>query len=192
MRALWREFGRAQSNFAPARPYRADDVRRMLGRVAGDTAWANDFFVRYVTGRDVPDYAALAARAGIVVRRASPGAAWIGDVQFRNNDRRLVVDSPARQGTPLYDAGIELGDHLAQFDGAPIARAAQVDSILAAHRPGDRIPVVFIGRSGARQVVLTLAENPHLQFIPGEAAAQPPTPAQLAFRRRWLSSVRKD
>ena len=192
MRALWSEFGRAQTNFAPAKPYRADDVRRVLGRVASDTAWANNFFSRYVTGRDVPDYAALAARAGIIVRRAHPGAAWIGDTQFWNDGGRIIVESPVRQGTPLYDVGIEMGDHLAQFDGAPVTRAAQVDSIVGAHRPGDRVPVVFIGRSGARQVVLTLAENPHLEFVPGEAAGQPPTPAQLAFRQRWLAPVRKD
>ena len=192
MRALWSEFGRAQKNYAPAKPYRADDVRRVLGRVAGDTAWANDFFARYVTGRDVPDYAALTARAGIVVRRAKPDAAWIGDMQFWNDGGRIIVETPVRQGTPLYDAGVEMGDHLAQFDGAPIARVSQVDSIVGTHRPGDRIPMVFIGRTGARQVVLTLAENPHLEFVPGEAAGQPPTPAQLAFRQRWLSSVLKD
>lgn len=192
MRALWSEFGRMQRNYAPAKPYRAEDVRRVLGRVAGDTAWANAFFARYVAGREVPDYAALAASAGIVVRRARPGAAWIGDTQFRSDGRRILVESPVQQGTPLYDAGVELGDHLAQFDGAPIARAAQVDSILATYRPGDRIPVVFIGRNGARQVVLTLAENPHLEFVPGEEAGQQPTPLQLAFRQRWLASVRKD
>ncbi|MHB0962122.1 MAG: M61 family metallopeptidase [Gemmatimonadaceae bacterium] len=192
MRALWSEFGRAQTNFAPAKPYRADDVRRVLGRVAGDTAWASNFFARYVTGREVPDYAALAVRAGLVVRRTQPGAAWIGDAQFWNDGGRIIVESPVRQGTPLYDAGIEMGDHLAQLDGAPITRTAQVDSIVGAHRPGDRIPMVFIGRNGARQVVLSLAENPHFEFIPGEVAGQPPTPAQLAFRQRWLASVRKD
>jgi predicted metalloprotease with PDZ domain len=127
-----------------------------------------------------------------VVRRARPGAAWIGDTQFWNDGGRIMVETPVRQGTPLYDAGVEMGDHLAQFDGAPIAHVSQVDSIVATHRPGDRIPVVFIGRSGARQVVLTLAENPHLEFVPGEEAGQPPTLAQLAFRQRWLSSVRKD
>lgn len=192
MRALWREFGRAQRNFAPVKPYRADDVRRVLGRVAGDTAWANAFFARYVTGRDAPDYAALAAPAGVVVRRVQPGAAWIGDTQFWTDGGRIVVDSPVRQGTPLYDAGVERGDHLAQFDGAPIARVSQVDSILATHRPGDRIPMVFIGRGGAREVVITPVENPHLEFVPGEAAGHPPMPAQLAFRKRWLASLRKD
>lgn len=192
MRALWTEFGRAQQNVTPVKPYRADDVRRVLGRMAGDTVWASSFFARYVTGHDVPDYASLAARAGIIVRRARPGAAWIGDARFWNDGARIIVETPVRQRTPLYVAGVEMGDHVAQFDGAPISRISQVDSIVSAHRPGDRIPMVFIGRSGARQVVLTLAEDPHLEFIAAEEAGQPSTPEQLAFRHRWLASVRKD
>ena len=76
--------------------------------------------------------------------------------------------------------------------GVVIGWAAQIDSIVAAHKPGDRLPMVFNGRSGARQVVLTLAEDPRLEWVLGEDAAQPPTAAQLAFRQRWLSSARKD
>ncbi|MBI2408831.1 MAG: M61 family metallopeptidase [Gemmatimonadetes bacterium] len=192
MRALWNEFGRAQANYAPAKPYRLEDARRVLGRVASDTAWANAFFARYVTGREVPDYAALAARAGIVVRPAHAAAAWLGDTRLAPNGARLAVASPLLQGTPLYAAGVELGDQIAQLDGAPITRAAQVDSIVAAHRPGDRLPIVFFSRDGSRQAVLTLAENPHLEFVLGEAIGQQPTPAQLAFRQRWLGSARKD
>jgi predicted metalloprotease with PDZ domain len=192
MRALWSEFGRAQVNYAPAKPYRLDDARRVLGRVAGDTAWANAFFARYVTGREVPDYAALAARAGVVVRPQRAGAAWLGDTRLAPDGTRLAISSPVLQGTPLYAAGLELGDQIAQLDGAPVTRTAQVDSIVAAHRSGDRLPIVFFTRDGTRQAVLTLAENPHLEFVFGEEAGQPPTPAQLAFRQRWLGSARKD
>jgi predicted metalloprotease with PDZ domain len=192
MRAMWAEFGRAQAGSAPAKPYRLDDARRVLGRVAGDTVWANDFFARFVTGRDVPDYATLAARAGIVVRRSHAGQAWMGDTRYTTEGARLLVATPVLQDTPLYSAGVELGDRLAQLDGAPVSRPEQVDSIVAAHRPGDRIPMVFFSRDGAHEVVLTLTENPHHEFIPGEDAGQPPTAAQLAFRHRWLNPTRKD
>ncbi|MBM3908698.1 MAG: M61 family metallopeptidase [Gemmatimonadetes bacterium] len=192
MRALWSEYGRPQVNFAPTRPYRLDDLRRVLGRIAGDTAWANGFFSRFVTGRDLPDFAALAAPAGVVVRRARPGAAWIGGAQYANAGGRVAVASPVLQGTPLYDAGVEAGDRIAQFDALPIARASQLDSILAARRPGDRVPLVVLGRGGARQVVVTLAEDPRIEFVAGEDAGQPPTPAQRAFRLRWLASTRND
>jgi predicted metalloprotease with PDZ domain len=192
MRAMWAEYGRAQAGYAPAKPYRLDDARRVLGRVAGDTAWANDFFARFVLGHDVPDYAALAAHAGVVVRRTHPGAAWLGDSRFIADGPRLSVATPVLQGTPLYAAGVELGDRLVQLGGAPLTQPEQVDSIVAAHRPGDRIPLVFFGRDGTHETVLTLMENPHHEFVPGESAGQAPTAAQLMFRRRWLSSTRKD
>jgi predicted metalloprotease with PDZ domain len=192
MRAMWQEFGRHQKDFNPARPYRVDDARRVLGRLAGDSAWANDFFAHFITGHDVPDYAALAARAGVVVRRAHAGAAWLGDVSFAATGGKITVATAALQGTPAYTVGLEQGDRVVQLDGLVLTAAAQVDSIVAAHRPGDRIPVVFDSRGGTRQEVLTLAENPHLEWLLGEDAGQPPTPAQLAFRQRWLSSARKD
>ena len=192
MRAMWSEYGRQQKDFNPARPYRVDDARRVLGRVAGDTTWANDFFARFITGHDVPDFAALAAPAGVVVRRARAGRAWAGDAPMRAEGGRVAVIAPTQQGTPLYDAGVDTGDRIAQLDGMPVTRPAQMDSIVGAHKPGDRMPLVFFTRAGARQVVLTLAENPHIEFVPGEDAGQPPTPVQLAFRRRWLSSTRKD
>lgn len=192
MRAMWNAHGRVQADYAPANPYRLDDARRTLGRVAGDTLWANDFFARFITGREVPDYAALAARAGVVVRPALPGRAWVGDLRFRAVATGLEIVSPVRQGTPAYHAGLERGDRLAQLDGAPTSTAARVDSILAAHKPGDRLPMVFHTRTGARQVIVMLAANPHLEFVLAEEVGQTPTPAQLAFRQRWLSTTRKN
>ena len=64
MRAMWAEFGRAQRDYAPVRAYTIDDARRLMGSVAGDTAWARDFFARYVTGTESPDFARLLAGVG--------------------------------------------------------------------------------------------------------------------------------
>jgi predicted metalloprotease with PDZ domain len=191
MRAMWNDYGRAQSDFAPAKPYRVEDARRVLGRVAGDTTWANDFFAHFITGHDVPDYAGLLARAGVVMRPLQRSGAWLG-VRLGGNDRRVVVAAPVLQDTPAYAAGVELGDQLAQLDGLPLSSREQADSIVATHAPGDRIPLVFIGRTGSRQMVVTLAANPHIEFVLGEDAGQAPTPEQLAFRQRWLAPRRKD
>src|SRR5688500_2807722 len=72
MRDLWRTHGTTE------RPYTHDDLQAALGRVTRDTVFARDFFARYIEGREVVDYSALLARAGIRLRRASAGKAFIG------------------------------------------------------------------------------------------------------------------
>src|SRR3989337_319512 len=49
MRALWLNYGRHQSKaLAPERPYTMNDLRNELGKLAKDTAFANEFFRRYI------------------------------------------------------------------------------------------------------------------------------------------------
>src|SRR5690606_13554436 len=146
MRALWAEFGRAQRDHAPVKTYTVADARRILGRVAGDTAWANGFFARHVTGTESPDYAALLAPAGILLRQVAPEAAWVGPAGWRAEEDRVVLASPAIVGTPLYEAGMERGDRLVSFDGQPVTTPQQVTERLAAHRPGDRVAITFESR----------------------------------------------
>ncbi len=102
MRRMWQEFGRAApaAEGAVARPYTMQDLRRVLADVSGDRAFADDFFDRFVQGREVLDYAPLLARAGLILRKRSPGRPWIGDVSldFSNGTPRIAV--PTRRGHP--------------------------------------------------------------------------------------------
>ena len=70
MRALWERFGRPGANVPGyvETPYTLDDLKSVLGSVAGDAAFAQDFFARYVEGHEVLDYARLLGRAGILVK----------------------------------------------------------------------------------------------------------------------------
>jgi hypothetical protein len=55
-------------------------------------------------------------------------------------------------------------------------------TILQRHKPGDQIAVVFKDRSGAsKTATIALAEDPHVEVALADA-----TPAQRAFRERWL------
>ena len=55
------------------------DLRDVLADVSGDRAFADDFFDRYIQGREVVDYEPLLARAGLAAAkaqsRAAPGSA---------------------------------------------------------------------------------------------------------------------
>ncbi len=100
MRRMWQEFGRATPAVegTVARPYTMQDLRNVLAEVSGDRAFADDFFDRFVQGRDVVDYAPLLARAGLMLRKRNPGRPWIGDVSldFANGTPRIAA--PTRRG----------------------------------------------------------------------------------------------
>jgi predicted metalloprotease with PDZ domain len=193
MQALWREFGRHQNSYAPARPYTLADVRRVLGQVAGDQAWADDYVRRYVEGREVPDYERLLARGGFRLRKARAGVAWMGDeVQggIAYDSTGAVFTSGTLIGSPLYAAGLDRGDRFISIDGRAAKTRADIDRVLAAHKPGDVIRVEFATRGGTRTESVRLAESPALELVPFEQTGESVTDEVRTFRARWLAARR--
>ena len=84
MRALWQEFGKPGGNIPGMvdRPYTLADTRRVLAEVAGDEAFADEFFERFIEGHEVVDYADLVARAGLVLSRVAPARPTLGRVRL--------------------------------------------------------------------------------------------------------------
>jgi predicted metalloprotease with PDZ domain len=182
MQALWVEFGRTE------RPYVMADVRATLGRVTRSNAFADDFFARFIEGQDAPDYAALLAQAGFVVRQAAAGQAWLGDVAWRAEGGTIALQGGPLVGTPIYTAGMDRGDRLLTIDDREASSATVVGEVLAARRPGDTVPITFESRGQRLTVMVELAESPRAEVVALEEAGQMPTAAQLAFRSRWLAS----
>jgi predicted metalloprotease with PDZ domain len=181
MRAMWVRHGK------PFRPYTLDDIRATLAEYTGDSAFAADFFARYVTGREAMDYGELLAPAGVLVRRAEPGRATFGRAALRAEDGRVVVAATA-VGTPLYDAGVEVGDVLVSLGGAAVTSIEEVEAVLEARRPGDALDVAFESRGRALGATLSLVEDTRLEALTYESAGRPVTSAMLAFRAGWLGS----
>ena len=93
MRAMWLQFGKTDQPFILPHPYTVDDLERTLGTYTGDPAFAHDFFARYIRGRDVVDYASLLAQAGVLLRPAHPGAAFLGLVNADLGPQGAMVRS---------------------------------------------------------------------------------------------------
>ena len=188
MRAMWREFGRAQTDaLAPARPYTLADLRRVLGEVTRDPAFADDFFDRYVQGHEVVDYAALLARAGFLLRRAEPGRPWLGVPLSQGEGGVLVDDWPLSHGS-VYQAGLSADDVIVSMDGRPTPDPDALRAVLAAHAAGDVVQVEWMQRGRRRSGPMTLAENPALEVVTYESAGMPVTAQMRAFREAWLGS----
>jgi len=182
MRVMWARHGK------PEVPYTLDDARRALAIASGDSAWALDFWGKYVAGHELPEYSPLLERAGLLLRKAQPGAPWIGDVAYTVTGSQVTIGSPTLEGSPLYSAGLERGDRIVSLDGKEVATAADISAAVAARKPRDRIAVAFEGRAGRREVAIVVAENPRVEVLLFEDAGRTPTPEQLAFRSRWLGS----
>jgi predicted metalloprotease with PDZ domain len=191
MRAMWKVHGKpggARQGYVD-RPYSMIDAEARLAEVAGDAAFARDFFNRYIRGRDVVDYATLLSNAGFVLRKRNAGRAWWGDMRLEPRGDRLIIAEFVPANTPAYAAGLEQDDELRQADGIRLRSADDMAAIVQRRKPGDRVRLTYVDRSGAEKTtVVSLVEDPHLELVTSERAMGGLTAAQRAFRDRWLAS----
>jgi len=188
MRALWQAHGRPGGK-APGyvdRPYTMADLKAALASVSGDAKFAEDFFARYIQGRDVVNYESLLARAGFVLGRTSPGRAFAGNLRLQDvrGRPRVAVASPF--GSPAYEAGLDRDDVILAVGGMNVTSALDVERVVGAARPGQQVPIVFERRGVRVNAVLRLVEDPRVAITPAEAVGQSLTPEQRRFREEWL------
>ncbi len=193
MRALWSKFGRPGINVPGYvdTPYTLDDLKTVLGTVAGDADFAKDFFARYVEGHEIPDYARLFGRAGILVRPGT-GRAFAGELTLQDDQAgvRLTADVP--YGSPAYHAGLERDDVLLSVGGTKVTRAAELEKLISTRKPGEPLAVAYERRGARTTTALKLVDDPRLTFTPMEEAGQTLTDAQRRFREAWLSSATRN
>lgn len=188
MRAMWRVHGKP----APPRPgyvahpYTIDDAELRLAEVTGDADFAHDFFMQYIHGRNLPDFASLLAPAGLLLRKQNPGRAWWGDPRLELRNGLVLAESP-RSHTPAYKAGLDVGDELRLVDKLRVTTPDDVAALVRKHKPGDTIAIEYVDRTDtAKTTSVTLDEDPRLELVTVESTGRRPTPAEAAFRAAWL------
>jgi predicted metalloprotease with PDZ domain len=180
MRAMWRVHGKpgGPQPGLVAKPYTLQDARERLAEVSDDRAFADEFFSRYIEGRDVPDYASLLAPAGLMVRKRNPGEGWSGaQVDASGKVMQLVA-----WGTPAFEAGLEQDDVITTVDGKPF-------ETFKGRKPGDRLALQVTRPTGQSvSLTVTLLEDPTLESLAVEDGGGTLSAAQKAFRESWLGS----
>jgi len=191
MRAMWRVHGKpggAREGYVD-HPYTIADAEARLAEVSGDRAFARNFFARYIQGHDVADYGRLLGRAGFTLRKRNAGAAWWGDVRLELRGSAAHISALVPANSPAYAAGLEQDDEVQQADGTKIAAVLDLQAVMRRHKPGDRVDVVYVDRTGtAKTTSVTLAEDPHQDVVAVEASGGALTPQQQAFRAAWLGA----
>jgi predicted metalloprotease with PDZ domain len=182
MRAMWATHGRTEV------PYSVDDLEAVLVELTGDGAFAREFFARFVRGREVPDFEALLAPAGMALRRSRPGSATIGGVRLRYAPGGATIQGYTRLGTPLYDAGLDQGDRIVELDGRALRSAADLAVVLEGKRPGDEVAVFYVSRGSERSAVIVLGASPALEVVMYEADGRDVDRAMRTFREGWVDA----
>ena len=189
MRTLWKTYGKpgGPQPGLVAKPYPLTDLRDRLAEVSGDRAFAEDFYRRYMIGREVVDYARLLERAGVVLRKRNAGRAWAGDVRAAADGVNRIGNLQA-PGTPAYEAGLEQNDVIADVNGKPVASIQQFNEAVASLKPGERLTVAIKRGAATTTAMITLREDPDLEAVLIEDTGGSPTAEQKAFRDAWLGS----
>jgi predicted metalloprotease with PDZ domain len=182
MREMWRRHGK------PGAPYTLRDIERALAATAKDSAFAAGFMQRYVYGRDLPDYEKLFARMGLLLRKAQPGVATLGQFRLNWQEGKGVVAAPTQVGTPIYEAGVDAGDELVSIDGRELKSDDDLRAAREGKKPGDSVTIVYDQRGERKTRSVKLVETPNLELVKYEKAGLTATPEMLKLREEWLGS----
>lgn len=190
MRTVWLDRGKIM------KPYTVPDLQAELAKVTKNPKFAADFFNKYIYGIEKNDYAALLAKAGLLLRKSAPGKGWAGPLSYsrnrgRSGEARTTDEAglPVQVsiiGTPAYKAGLDVGDIILKADGKAVKDAQLFTDIVSAKNPGDKIVVNYKNRTGEHETTITLEESPYFEVVTFEKAGKELSKEQSEFRNNWL------
>ena len=178
MKAVWKQFGKSEIS------YTIPGLQQVLETVT-NRSFASDFFRKFVYGHEVYDYNTSLEYAGLTVKKTNEGKPWIGNPRF-NEQGVLTIISNTVIGTPLYEAGIDIGDQLIRIDGKPIKNVKELNETLQLRKPGDQVEIVYKHRDEEKKAMITLSESPSVWVTKIDSAAKEITDQQKSFRKSWL------
>ena len=165
MRYLYNEFYKKGRNYTPA------DVQKACELMAG--ASLDQFFARYVRGRDEFQYNEILAGAGLQLEQggipiggSGPDTpvrikAFLGADLEQTGDRLLITH--VRAGTPAYDQGLNANDQIVALEGARVTKET-FDARIAEKKPGDTVRVTVFRFDDLRTFEIRLGSQVDAPF----------------------------
>lgn len=150
MKQVWLNFGK------PEIPYTVRDIQSVLADYT-TPEFAEEFFSRYIYDSEMPDFQDLFSAFGITFTPANPSKASMG-AALRVENGKGVLRTNAPVSSPLYEAGIEMGDELISVGGTEL-NGTDIDQVLSGYEPGDEIEIVFERLGERKTVTATLAAD---------------------------------
>jgi predicted metalloprotease with PDZ domain len=185
MRQLYTDFGKKNRNVTP------EDFQRAAEQQAGGSL--DDFFRRYVRGRDELDYNAALQAVGLRLdttggaASAPPGPpaprAYLGATFAQDGDRVTVRSVPS--GAPAYDQGLYVNDQVVAVDGFR-ASATFIGTRVSEKKPGDTLSLTVLRSDELRTINVKLGSRTEgtYRIVPLPS----PTPEQMKMYEAWLGT----
>jgi predicted metalloprotease with PDZ domain len=182
MRYLYNEHFKKGRNYTPA------DFQKISEQMAG--ASLEQFFVRYVRGREELDYNGALAAAGLRLDLSEAAAAgkpqdkaYLGADLSQDGDRLLV--SRVYAGSPAYEQGLNSGDQIVALDNMRVNRDF-FNARLAEKRPGQLVNLTIFRFDDLSSLPIRLGSisDAIYRIVP----VINPTDDQKQVYRSWLGS----
>jgi predicted metalloprotease with PDZ domain len=174
MRALYREF------YQKGRGFTTEDMIGIINQLTRRDY--HDFYRKYVSGVEIPNYDTLFAYAGYRAKNESRQSPAIGVGIELSADgvriTRVVADGPAAK------AGLQAGDIVLSFDDVDLRKDPEVLIAGLADRVGKRVKLAI--KRGGKDQLIDLQVGTRTEASYKIAALANPTPDQLKIREAWL------
>lgn len=174
MQAVWERFGK------PELPYTLQGLEAVLRDYSGDVNFADDFFSRYIHGKESIDFVPLFAKMGIAMKRENADRATLGQVYIDIKDGKAMVASDVLRTSSLYGVGISRGAEILSLDGQSLSTPEDLQRVLQAKKPGDQVKVTYTQLGIEKEAMLNLVGDPNWNLSISETTN--------SKREAWLAS----
>lgn len=176
MRHLYNEHYKKGKNFTP------EDYQKVSEVMAGKSL--EDFFKRYVRGREEIDYNSILNGIGLQLSiNKSREQPYLGANLTQTGDRLNVTSIPA--GTPAYEQGLNTNDQIVAIDGHR-ATLQFFNNYLGEKKVGDKLRLTVFRFDELKQIEITLGGRGSANYR--ITPVSNPTDEQKALYRAYLGS----
>src|SRR6201988_3090117 len=177
VRYLYAEFFKKNRNYGPV------DFQKACELMAGSSL--EEFFNKYVRGKEELDYNAALEAAGLRLdTSAGAGGVFFGADVVQEDDRLMVRRVYA--GSPAYEQGLNAGDQIVALDNMRVKRDF-FEARMAEKKPGDLISLTIFRFDDLSTLRIKLGERREGTYPIVRLPAA--TEAQNRIYRGWLGVV---
>jgi predicted metalloprotease with PDZ domain len=185
MRYLYAEFFKKNRNYTPA------DFQRASELAAG--AGLEQFFAKYVRGREELDYDSALTVAGLRLDKSAMAdgskateKAYLGADLIQEGERLLVKKVFA--GTPAYEQGVNAGDQIVALNNMR-ANKEFAEARLAEKRPGDLLTLTIFRADDLSTLLVKLGGR--MDSVYRIVPLENPGNEQRRVYQSWLGAPRQ-